>query len=79
MIKQISNWLNSGEYRVQIDSLHTKIVWDCEYSDSEVHTSSIFETEIYYTTNKANETKIEKVMDLASKVYLRLCRELSKH
>lgn len=29
-----------------------------------------------YATNKANETKIEKVMDLASKVYLQLCREL---
>lgn len=41
---QISNWLNSGEYKSQIDSLLTKIVRDCEHSDSEAHTSSIFET-----------------------------------
>ena len=45
---KISNWLKSGEYKSQIDSVLTKIVRDCEHSDSEAHTSSIFETEIYY-------------------------------
>ena len=38
----------SGEYRSQLDSALTKIVRDCDHSDSEAHTSSIFETEIYY-------------------------------
>ena len=45
---QISNWLKSGEYKSQIDAVLTKIIRDCEHSDSEAHTSSIFETEIYY-------------------------------
>lgn len=54
---QISNWLNSGEYKSQIDSLLTKIVRDCEHSDSEAHTSSIFETEIYYLVR--NQVGIE--------------------
>lgn len=45
---QISKWLKSGEYKSQIDAVLTKIVRDCEHSDNEAHTSSIFETEIYY-------------------------------
>lgn len=45
---QISNWLKSGEYKSQIDSVLTKIIRDCEHSGNEAHTSSIFETEIYY-------------------------------
>lgn len=44
----ISNWLRSGEYYTQIDSVLTKIIRNCECSDSESQTSSIFETEIYY-------------------------------
>lgn len=44
----ISNWIKSGEYKSQIDSVLTKIIRDCETSDSEAHTSSIFENEIYY-------------------------------
>ncbi len=44
----ISRWLKSGEYRSQLDSVLTKIVQKCDNSDSEAHTSSIFETEIYY-------------------------------
>lgn len=47
-ITHISNWLKSGEYKSQIDSVLTKIIRDCEHSDNEAHTSSIFETEIYY-------------------------------
>lgn len=43
-----SNWIKSGEYKSQIDSVLTKIIRDSETSDSEAHTSSIFETEIYY-------------------------------
>lgn len=45
---QISRWLKSGEYKSEIDSVLTKIVRDCEHSENEAHTSSIFETEIYY-------------------------------
>lgn len=45
---KISNWLKSGEYLSLIDSVLTKIIRDCESSDSEAHTSSIFENEIYY-------------------------------
>ena len=45
---KISNWLKSGEYLSLIDSVLTKIIRDCESSDSEAHTSSIFENEIYF-------------------------------
>ena len=45
---KISNWLKSGEYLSLIDSALTKIIRDCESSDSEAHTSSIFENEIYF-------------------------------
>ena len=44
----ISNWLRSGEYYTQIDSVLTKIIRNCESSVSESQTASIFETEIYF-------------------------------
>lgn len=44
----ISRWLKSGEYRSQLDSVLTKIVRDCDHSDSEAHTSSILR--LKYTT-----------------------------
>lgn len=40
--------MKSGEYHTQIDNVLTKIVRECETSDSEAHTSSIFEREIYF-------------------------------
>ena len=53
----ISRWLKSGEYRSQLDAVLTKIVRDCDHSDSEAHTSSIFEREIYYLVR--NQTNLE--------------------
>lgn len=53
----ISRWLKSGEYQSQLDAVLTKIVRGCDNSDSEAHTSSIFETEIYYLVR--NQTKLE--------------------
>ncbi len=44
----ISNWLRSGEYSTQIDSVLTKIIRDCEVSSSESQTASVFEREIYF-------------------------------
>lgn len=44
----ISNWLRSGEYNAQIDSVLTKIIRDCEISNSESQTASVFEREIYF-------------------------------
>lgn len=44
----ISNWLRSGEYYAQIDSVLTKIIRDCEISNSESQTASVFEREIYF-------------------------------
>ena len=49
---KISNWLRSGEYRSQIDAVLTKIIRECEHSESEAQTSSVFETEIYYFVRK---------------------------
>jgi len=67
---KISNWLKSGEYLSLIDSALTKIIRDCESSDSEAHTSSIFENEIYYLVRSqlgielqfSKETPIEGVV-----------------
>ena len=67
---KISNWLNSGEYLSLIDSVLTKIIRDCESSDSEAHTSSIFENEIYYLVRSqlgielkfSKETPIEGIV-----------------
>ena len=44
----ISNWLRSGEYYTQIDSVYTKIIRNCESSRNESQTASVFETEIYF-------------------------------
>lgn len=67
---KISNWLKSGEYHSLLDSVLTKIIRDCEASDSEAHTSSIFEQEIYYLVrsqlgielNFSKETPIEGIV-----------------
>ena len=45
---KISNWLRSGEYHSQIDSVLTKIIRECENSNSEADTASVFEIEIYF-------------------------------
>ena len=44
----ISDWLRSGEYRAEIDSVYTKITRGCDNSDNEAQTASVFEKEIYY-------------------------------
>ena len=67
---KISSWLKSGEYLSLIDSVLTKIIRDCESSDSEAHTSSIFENEIYYLVRSqldielkfSKETPIEGIV-----------------
>lgn len=67
---KISNWLKSGEYCSLIDSVLTKIIRNCESSDSESHTSSIFETEIYFLVrsqlgvelNFSKETPVEGIV-----------------
>ena len=47
-MSNISQWLNSGEYRSDIDNVLTSIVKKSERSCSESETSSIFETELYF-------------------------------
>ena len=71
---KISNWLKSGEYCSLIDSVLTKIIRNCESSDSESHTSSIFETEIYFLVrsqlgvelNFSKETPVEGIVHKGS-------------
>ena len=46
-ISNVSEWLKSGEYKTQIDAARTKIIRECENSESEAHTASIFENTIY--------------------------------
>lgn len=54
----ISRWLKSGEYRSLIDSVLTKIIRDCELSNNEADTSSIFEREIYYLVRSQLEIEL---------------------
>lgn len=44
----ITQWLNSGEYQTEIDSVLTNIIRGAELAQSEAETASIFEREIYY-------------------------------
>jgi hypothetical protein len=48
MYNSITNWLNSGEYRTDIDDMRTTIMRDARNSNSESTTASIFERELYY-------------------------------
>lgn len=62
---KISSWLKSGEYHSQIDSVLTKIIRGCEQSSSEAHTSSIFETEIYYLVRSQLQLELSFVKEKA--------------
>lgn len=46
--KEINEWLNSGEYLVDIDEMRTKIMKESAMSNSESTTASVFENELYY-------------------------------
>lgn len=48
---KIAQWLNSGEYLAEIDSVFTNIVRLSELSESEAETASIFEREIFSFLN----------------------------
>ena len=57
METQVENWLNSGEYISQLNTMRTSIMKDVSASKSESETASIFETNLYYAIRK--ETGIE--------------------
>ena len=46
--KEINEWLNSGEYLVDIDDMRTRIMKESAMSNSESTTASVFENELYY-------------------------------
>lgn len=46
--KEIYEWLNSGEYLVDIDEMRTKIMKESAMSNNESTTASVFENELYY-------------------------------
>ena len=48
MDASISCWLNSGEYKTQIDNLLTDIVRGSELSETEAETASVFERGLYF-------------------------------
>lgn len=61
---KISSWLKSGEYHNQIDSVLTKIIRDCESATSESHTSTIFETEIYYLVRSQLQIELSFIKEM---------------
>ena len=48
MDQRISNWLNCGEYRSDIDQVLTNIVRGAELATSESETAQVFQQELYY-------------------------------
>ena len=46
--KNINEWIDSGEYLVDIDETRTRIMKESANSNSESTTASIFENELYY-------------------------------
>lgn len=50
---KITQWLNSGEYQTDIDSVLTNIIRGAENSTSEAETALIFENEINYLFRKS--------------------------
>lgn len=46
--QRINRWINSGEYRTEIDAALTKILRKSELARSEAETSSVFESELYF-------------------------------
>jgi len=64
--KNINDWLDSGEYLVDIDDMRTRIMKESANSNSESTTASIFENELYYlikfrTGIKLNIVKEQKL------------------
>lgn len=45
---RINQWLNSGEYRTEIDNALTRILRKSEFSQTEAETSAVFERELYF-------------------------------
>lgn len=52
-------WLNSGEYRAEIDEMRTNIMHGSSVSNSEATTASIFENELYYLIRSKTGIKLE--------------------
>ena len=76
MDASITNWLNSGEYKTQIDNLLTEIVRGAELSTTEAETASVFEQGLYFflkthaniTIRPRKETKVNYIVHSFSKI-----------
>lgn len=56
---RIKQWLNSGEYKTEIDLALTNILKKIKISKSESETSGIFETELYYLIRSKTGIELE--------------------
>lgn len=56
---RIKQWLNSGEYKTEIDLALTNILKKIKVSKSESETSGIFETELYYLIRSKTGIELE--------------------
>ncbi len=66
MSNVVLDWINSGEYKSDIDELRTTIMRDCAQSNSESTTASIFERELYFLVR--SKTGISLDFEKESKV-----------
>lgn len=63
MSKKIDKWINSKEYATDIELLGKDIVRECEHSNNESTTASIFESEIYHLIRKKTGIKVDFVKE----------------
>lgn len=61
--KKSTDWLNSSEYISDIESLANEIVRECEHSNSEATTASVFERKIYYILKEKVGVEVEFVKE----------------
>lgn len=65
MNSKIKLWLDSGEYKTDIDSIRTNIIKNCLLSENESQTSKIFENELYFTIKSKTGYNVYPVNEYA--------------
>lgn len=57
-------WLNSGEYQADIDTLRTKIMIGSKNAKNEANIASVFETELYYLIRSKTGIELDFVQEV---------------
>lgn len=61
--EKVIEWLNSGEYLIEIDEMRTNIMKESQVSNSESTTASIFENELYFLIRSKTGIKLDYIKE----------------